>query len=940
MDENRSGKRRTRKKGALIVILVLVMLVSTFFGQLVNFISDVQWFSEVGYTKVFVKQVFSKLYLGVPFFAVFFSFIYLYLRRIKSNYYRYMNIVVLIEEEKGINRILMILSAAVSLLFALVISSNFWMEILQFVNATSFDIKEPIFQKDISFYVFLLPLIGGVSGYLMGLLLFLLFTTVAMYLVLLSIRPPFTEEDIPNVRRLRTGSWSPFTGKKIKEMAWGQITMIAVVFFLVLGLRSYLMSFSLLYSPRGATFGAGYTDIKVTLWIYRIQIGVCAFAAVMAMMAYYRKKPRLLAMGPVLLVATYLVGTGAEFVVQGLIVSPNELEKERPYIAHGIEYTRQAYGLDQVDVTEFEASDSLTYENLMENKETIRNISLNDYRPTKEAFNQLQGLRGYYNFHDVDIDRYMVDGKLTQVFLSVRELDKSKLDENARTWINEHLKYTHGYGMTMAPVNQITASGQPHMLIRNVPSVSEFADLEVKVPQIYFGEMTNDYIIVNSKEQEFDYPSGDSLETAEYQGSAGIRLSILNKLLYALRQNNLKILISGSVTSDSRILIHRNILKRAEKIAPFLSYDEDPYAVLLDGRIYYIIDGFTTTQYYPYSEPIRGDQGINYVRNSVKVVVDAYQGTIDYYLSDATDPIAKTYQKIFPGLFQEIEAMPEALRAHLRYPQKYFDIQSVMYGQYHITKPDMFYNREDKWEIAQQNYGGAIEPMESLYFTFKLPKEERAEFVLSIPYTPNAKQNMTAFLVARNDGDHYGKLKLYKFPKNKTITGTEQVEAKISNDDKISKDLSLWNSRGSQVIRGNMLTIPIEQSLLYIEPLYIRADSENAIPEVRRIIAYYNDKVVMEDSLDKALMRLFNVNPAELSPEQQVQIPEDSAPEVSEGEAISDWMTEGDTKQLILQANVLYEEAQEALKQGSLKDYEEKIHELGKLLKQLEHSQQ
>lgn len=919
-------KRKGANKKVWTTLGIVLMIAMLFFGHLVNFLSDFQWFSEIGYSAVFIKQVFSRLYLGVPFFVVFFTFIYIYLRRIKRHYYLHMHVVADAKEEKSVNRVLMLLSIAIALLFSLILASNFWMEILQFIHSTSFDIREPIFGKDVAFYVFTLPLVHQVFSYMLVLMFFLLLATVAMYMTLAVIRPPADQEERSNVRRLRAGYISPETGRKIKNLAFGHIMVIAAVFFLVLGLRIYLLSFSLLYSPRGAAFGAGYTDIHVSLWVYRIQMAVCLLSALLSLLAIYRRKPKLAAVGPILLIAVYLLGMGAEIFVQGIIVSPNELEKERPYIEYGIEYTRKAYGLDTVEVTEFAAEDSLSYEQILENEETIQNISLNDYRPTKEAFNQLQGLRGYYNFHDVDIDRYMLDGKLTQVFLSVRELDKSRLDDNAKNWINEKLKYTHGYGLTMAPVNRVTAAGQPQMLIRNVPPVSDDPSLAITRPQIYFGEMTDDYVITNSKEKEFDYPAGESLETTNYEGSAGIRLSFPNRLLYALKEGNLKLLISGSITGESRILIHRNILRRARRIAPFLSYDEDPYAVLIDGKIFYIIDAFTTTSYYPYSEPMQ-EQEINYMRNSVKLIVDAYNGSIDYYISDPSDPIARTYQKIFPGLFRDIGEMPESFRAHLRYPQKYFDLQSAMYRQYHMTQPEMFYNREDQWEIAMQNYGGQHAPMESLYFTFKLPGEERAEFVLSIPYTPNKKQNMTAFLVGRNDGENYGRLRLYKFPKNRTVAGIEQVEAKISNDDMISKDLSLWDSRGSQVIRGNMLTIPINDSLLYIEPLYMRADSENAIPEVRRIIAYYNDEVVMEDSLDKALMQLFGGSPKDRKPFEGAG--ENSLQPGSSDEDLS-------LQEQVRRANELYEQAQEALRQGSLREYEERIHQLGDLLKNME----
>jgi hypothetical protein len=714
------------------------------------------------------------------------------------------------------------------------------------------------------------------------------------------------------------------------ELALDQIMLIGVVFFVIIALRSYLASFALLYSETGAIYGAGFTDINVTLGVYRIQMVVSIASAIALILARYKRNKKLAAIGPIALVAVYLLGLGAEMAVQAVIVSPNELARERKYITNSLEYTKMAYGLDDIDVENFSVDQNLTYDDLIDNQDTISNISLNDYRPTKEAYNQLQGLRNYYKFHDVDIDRYIIDGKLTQMFLSVRELDKEALDDNAKTWVNQHLKYTHGYGLTMSPVNKVTSSGQPSMIVRNVPPVSDYKELEVTVPQIYFGELTNDYVVVNTDEQEFDYPMGEELQTTKYQGTAGIKLNFLNKVLYSIREGSFKLLVSGGVNSDSKIIINRNIMDRVNKIAPFLSYDEDPYAVVVNGKIYYIIDGYTTTKYFPYAEPF--NENANYIRNSFKVIVDAYNGDVDYYIVDEKDPLVETYSKIFPKLFKPMSDMPKEFVSHLRYPQTMFDIQAKMYGTYHTNQPDIFYNREDKWEIAKQNYQGKIQEMESLYFTFELPGEGKPEFVLSIPYTPTGKQNMTAFLVARNDGDNYGKLKLFEFPKSKTIIGPEQIEARISNNDVISRDLSLWDSRGSQVLRGNILTIPINSSILYIEPLYIRADSEKAIPEVRRIIASYNDKVVMEDTLEKALTSLFG-GPSD--PNEQIE--SSVSDESTDIEQIPvDSPLPEDEAGLIKQANQLYEQAQEALKSGSLSEYEKKINELGNILKRLE----
>lgn len=931
METQSTKKKITFKKITITIIFMVIIAVLSSFGKLLDFWTDFLWFKEVGYTSTYIKQVFAKLYIGIPFFVAFTVFIYIYLQRIKSNYYKYMNILTTKDEEKTLNQTMGVVAVLTSLFFSFGIAGSFWMQILKFINSTSFNIKDPIFAKDIGFYVFTLPLVTEIFTFLLGFIIFLMLITIVIYIVLISIRQPMDKEELGSkIRRLRTDNSFASLQKRVMELALGQIMLIGVVFFAIVALRSYLASFGLLYSETGAIYGAGFTDINVTLGVYRIQIAVSIISAIALILARYKRNKKLAAFGPIALVAVYLLGIGAEMAVQAVIVSPNELARERKYITNSLEYTKMAYGLDDIDVEEFPVDQDLTYDDLLENQDTISNISLNDYRPTKEAYNQLQGLRNYYKFHDVDIDRYIIDGKLTQMFLSVRELDKEALDDNAKTWVNQHLKYTHGYGLTMSPVNKVTSSGQPSMVVRNVPPVSDYKELEVTVPQVYFGELTNDYVVVNTDEQEFDYPMGEELQTTKYQGTAGIKLNFLNKVLYSIREGSFKLLVSGGVNSDSKIIINRNIMDRVNKIAPFLSYDEDPYAVVVNGKIYYIIDGYTTTKYFPYAEPF--NENANYIRNSFKVIVDAYNGDVNYYIVDEKDPLVETYSKIFPKLFKPMSDMPKEFISHLRYPQTMFDIQAKMYGTYHTNQPDIFYNREDKWEIAKQNYQGKIQEMESLYFTFELPGEGKPEFVLSIPYTPTGKQNMTAFLVARNDGEYYGKLKLFEFPKSKTIIGPEQIEARISNNDVISRDLSLWDSRGSQVLRGNILTIPINSSILYIEPLYIRADSEKAIPEVRRIIASYNDKVVMEDTLEKALTSLFG-GPSD--PNEQIE--SSVSDESTDIEQIPvDSPLPEDEAGLIKQANELYEQAQEALKSGSLSEYEKKINELGNILKRLE----
>lgn len=936
------GKFDMKRLGMIVVIGALIVLFG-FFGTIVNFLVDLSWFKEVGYTDTFIKMVFSKLTVGIPIFVVFYIFLTIYLKILNKKYYETVDIVPDKEGEKLSNRLRNIAVAVISIISAFSISSIFWMDILKFMNSTAFGISDPLFNKDISFYVFRLPLINNMFALTLNALLVLVMVTVVYLAILMGQNPPIKDEYTgtdDNVRDMYPGLRTQASRNKLIDLGLSIIIKIGVVFFIILSLKNVLATYELLYSSRGAIFGAGYTDVNVTLWVYRVKAAVAIIIAGVLLFGRKSANKKKLALGGIsVLVIVTLLGAGAEIAVQNFIVSPDELSKERPYIQNVIKYTNLAYGLDDVQIKDYAVDQNLTVDDILKNKETITNISLNDYRPTKEAFNQLQGLRGYYNFNDVDIDRYVLDGKLTQVFLSIREIDKTKLEANAQTWVNTKLKYTHGYGATMSPVNQLNPSGQPNMILKNVPVTTDVKELELSKPQVYFGELTNDYVIVNTNEMEFDYPKGDSNEMTTYDGKAGIKLNFANRLLFALKEGDLKLLISGGINSDSKVLINRNVRARVQKIAPFIMFDENPYAVIENGRVHYIIDGYTTTKYYPYAEPFDEPSRSNYIRNSVKAVVDAYDGTVSFYVADSSDPIIQTYSDIFPGLLHEMSEMPDYVKAHIRYPQIMFDIQAKMYATYHMSNPDVFYNREDKWDIPTETYEEETVQMESLYFTFKLPGEEKAEFVLSIPYTPKQKQNMTAFMVARNDGDHYGEIVLYRFPKDKSIIGPQQMEAKISNNDVISKDLSLWDTRGSQVLRGHILTIPVESSILYVEPLYIRADSENAIPEVKRIIVGYNDKIVMEETLDKALEKIFG-KPGK--PDQMLAgsvIDENGNPvDTLDGSASGSTQVPGtgaSSEDPIAYANQLFNQAQEALRNGSLSEYEAKINELGKVLSQL-----
>lgn len=925
-----ADKSLKSKEFVAIGVIIVLMLIGIFFRSIVNFVVDIIWYKEVGYLDTFYKILFSKGVLAIPMFVLIFVFLAIYLKFIKNKYLSAAQVAEGVESSKKATKWFFIGIAVLSAIMAWIVANAYWMEILKFINQTSFGQTDPIFNKDISFYVFTLPLISSVFSFAINVLAILIIITIAYFAVLYLTIPPVSELDFKVFGGDLKSTKSKITSNRLFSILSTVLMVVGALFFIVLGIKFYLDNFQLLYSERGAIFGAGYTDVKVTLWMNRIKsIGSIAMAIMLLIGIKGKSKQRIFVVGVSVLVITTVVGAGVEAGVQSFVVSPNELSKERPYIENSIKYTNLAYGMDKIEVRNFPVEQNLNIKQIEENKETITNISINDERPALEAFNQLQGMRGYYQFYDVDTDRYEINGETRQMFLSVRELNKERLDQNAQSWINSKLKYTHGYGLTVAPVNQINQAGQPQLIVKNVPVESSVPELRVDRPQIYYGELTNDYVIVNTDEDEFDYPKGDTNEVNEYEGDGGIQLNFLNRLLFSIKYGDFRLLISSGVHSDSRILINRNVVDRIKTIAPFLTFEDNAYAVVNDGNIYFVLDGYTTSNYYPYSEPY-DESGINYIRNSVKAVVNAYDGSVQYYISDPEDPIIQTYNKIFNKMFLPLDEMEPSLRNHMRYPKFAFDVMSKMYVTYHATNPNVFYNREDKWAIPTETYQGEESLMEPLYFTFKLPEEEKAEFLLSIPFTPLGKQTLTAFMVARNDGDNYGNMVLYMFPKDRSIIGPQQIEAQISNNDVISRDLSLWNTQGSEVIRGHILTIPMENSILYVEPLYIRASSTTAIPEVKRIIVAYNSNIVMAESLELALEKIFGKSEGledDLATGEEIVV--DGTDQEGEPTTMSN-------EQIIQRANDLYEQAQEALRNGSLSDYERLINELGSVLKEMQ----
>lgn len=879
-----------KKKKSVLLIVGIVVVVLLILLALVNFFTDWIWFGEMGYTSVFWKELLTKLTYGVPIFVILTIGCYFYLQAMKKGYYKKIGGYESLEPEKKVNRAAGIISAIFGLIAAIPISNRLWFQMLQFANSTDFNITDPIFGYDVSFYVFKLEFITEINNILIPIIIGFAVVNIIFYLMLFRYRKPYFLDEVEPPRQERRqeqnnnpfgqffggqGGQSPFGGgqggmfgmgggsgsrlnkdtlSRLVGIAGNQFRVLGVLLFLMIGLHYFLKQFTLLYtSSSGVVYGAGFTDINVTLWVYRILIVLSIAAAVMFVIGLNKRSLKKAIMVPVIMIGVSIVGSLVSLLVQNLIVTPDEINKEYAYLENNIEFTRYAYDLQDIEVREFPADNTLTSEDIANNMQTISNIRINDYEPALKFYNQTQSIRLYYQFNDVDVDRYMVNGEYTQTFLSAREIDESAVTDQ---WMNSHLIYTHGYGITLSRVDKVTDSGQPDMMIDSIPPVSDVEEITIDRPEIYFGESTNNYVVVNTDEPEFDYPSGDNNVYTEYEGTAGINMTLLNRILFAIREGNINLLVSTNIDSDSKILINRNIMDRVQTIAPFLTYDEDPYIVTVDGKLYWIIDAYTTSSYYPYSEPFAENTSVNYIRNSIKVIIDAYNGDTDFYIVEDDDPIAQTYQKIYPALFKDLDEMPESLQAHLRYPNTLFSIQAQTYAKYHMTDVNVFYQNEDRWDIAKEIYGTEETTMVPTYYITKIPGEEEAEFITNIPYTPSGKDNMTALLIARNDGEHYGELLLFQMPKDRTIYGPRQIEARINQHTEIAQDFTLWSSAGSTYTRGNIFVIPIENSLIYVEPIYLES-ANSSLPEVKRVIIYYNERIAYENTLAEALDAMF-----------------------------------------------------------------------------------
>lgn len=929
------------KKGLSFVVMVIVVILVLLIGC-AGFLTNWMWFDSLGFEKVFWTKFLSQLEIGVPVFLAAMLLVRIYLKSLKKHYFIEVESHE-IPDEKRLNKISWGMSVVFGLLVGLSAGASIWMDFRQFANATSFGLKDPLFHLDISFYVFKLAFLTKANNIVLGIVVGMVIITLLYYGILMTVRTPDVferEPEEPESSETPEENAIPFTRKyrskrssmrtldlnnsnmsQLLHIASGKLTLLGIIFYLMVAMDFLMRQFDLLHVHTGAVYGAGFTDVNVKLWVYRLIMVLSIVGAVTLCHHMHRKEPKKLVRIPIAIVVVGLLGGVVSFAVQNLLVSPDEINKESKYLERNISYTRHAYGLDNIKVEEFPAEQNLNRQAIRNNSQTITNIRINDYEPVQDFYNQTQSIRQYYDFNDVDIDRYNIDGEQTQTYLAAREINESKISS---AWINRHLKYTHGYGAAVSRVDAVTANGQPDIIVKNIPPESEAKDTDITRPEIYFGELTNDYVIVNTDEQEFDYPNGNENSYSTYKGKAGIKLNLLNRILFSVREGSMKLLVSSNVNSDSRIIINRNIKDRVEKLMPYLSYEKDPYMTVVNGKLYWIVDAYTTSSYYPYSEPYSGEVGsTNYIRNSVKVVVDAYNGDTTFYVVDQDDPVARTYQKIYPTLFKDVKEMPEGIRKHIRYPNSLLKIQAGVYTKYHMDQVKVFYQDEDLWDIAHQIYGTEEKEMDPSYFIFELPDEKKAEFINMIPFTPKSKQNMTAIMMARNDGNRYGQLLVYKFPKNKTVYGPMQIEAQIDQNTEISKEFSLWNSSGSKYRRGDLFVIPINNSIMYVEPVYLEA-SNQAIPEMKRVIVAYGDKIAYESTLEDALADLFGED------ENGGQSQSASA---SSGKNNSE---KSNTKELIQKANEAYENAVNAQKSGNWKKYGDYLDELEKYLNQLE----
>ncbi len=848
-----SGRKISKKVivfGSIFVVLLLLYYVGSLYLEYIQI-------KEVGdgYTSIFTKNLLTKVVFQVISFVVAFILAMLSILFLRRNY-------AVQHFDRGIFESKKI-SFLVGILFALVISGviakGLSEKYLVFANSQWVGKADPVFGKDIGYFMFQRPFLQAMTQSLLS-----VWGVISLFVFI--------------------GYWflgTVFNDREITELI--EIKSVAIHNYVNIGILMVLIAVSfifksedILYKSFSGLDGAGYTDKLIWLNFYRFAPILMVVLIVIAG-RFIKKRKNFAALKTILVFpAVWLVALGVAFAVQSFIVAPNEVIREKDNIIANIEYTQAAYGIDDVSEVVFDVKNELTVEELAEHSEITDNIRVIDLSANLTVLNQIQGIRNYYKFNETDIVPYEINGQKTAVAITPREITKDNLSDTTDTYINKTLRYTHGFGVAMNVINDVTEQGQPKFLIQDIPPKSAEGVQEIKQPRIYYGELTDDYVVVgNDKYKELDYSEGQEDVEFSYDGSGGLKLSFWNRLVFALKYKDIRLIVSDLVSSDSRILINRDVVSRLKIVAPFLTYDNDPYMIIdSQGNLMWVVDAYTTSKLYPYSQKYSGGE-FNYIRNSVKAVVDAYNGEVTFYISDKNDPVAKMYASMYPQLFSG-DDLPDDVKRHMKYPEYMFKIQSNMYGKYHISNPTTFYNKNDTWTIAQERYGNNTDAKEiaAYYNMMKLEGEEKEELLLTVPYTLAGKDNMVAWFAVRNEWDNYGKLQIYKFPKGISVLGPMQVENRINSHKDISKELNLWSQGGSQVIRGNMIVVPIEDSILYVEPIYIASNNQSALPELKQVVVSYGETIVMANTLQEALYGVFG----ETAPESPV-VPENGTSE-------------------------------------------------------------
>jgi uncharacterized membrane protein (UPF0182 family) len=925
----------------VIILLAAGLLLLFFIPFVASRLTDWLWYREIGFERVFFTKIIAQWALGLPMWVIALAVIYgnarIALRGtpqlVQTPVNRFRQGADVREALQGLiargARWLILPASALLAFFVALGAAAQWRTILAAANATDFGTTDPVFGRDIGYYVFTLPAIELVTGLVFGLVM------LTLFLVVLPIRMFRGEVERTPV------------GFVVRPTAQTQIGVLFGLLLIITAIRIYLVRVpGLLFGDHLPLTGANYVDLHTRLpALYVLAVAALVGAG---LVIWAGLRGRLVPVGFRVAIGYFaIVAAGALIpaAYQRLVVQPNELARETPQILHHIQSTRKAWGLEGIEERELGTDTRLTPEIIAANRPTIDNVRLWDREPLLQTFGQIQSIRTYYDFLAVDDDRYRIGGQLRQVMLSAREMNTASLP--TRGFINEHLTYTHGMGVTLGPSNAVTAEGLPVLFIKDLPPASSISnDLRVTRPQIYFGELSNDFVLAPSRQREFDYPAGegDAAAYSSYDGSGGVPIgSFLRRLLYAVRFGSLNILLSADLTERTRILYYRDVRERAERALPFVAFDRDPYMVITtDGRLVWLIDGYTVSQRYPYSRPAPG--GVNYMRNSVKVTVDAYNGTVRAYLAEPNDPVIRTLSRIYPGLLLPLDSMPADLRAHVRYPEDLFRMQTSLFATYHMANPETFYHREDQWQVPNMPGVGAqaSEPRAGEAFlrhmVMRLPGEQSPEFILMRPFTPRQKDNLAAWMVARNDGEHYGKLSVYRFPRQSLVFGPSQIVNRINQDTEVARQITLWDQRGSEVVRGELLVLPIEGALIYVQPLYLRAQG-GRIPELKRVVAAHEGRVSMAGTLDSALAGLFggrvaappDVPEAPLATADSSTSPPSGTPSGTPAVVIPPTVVE-----LTRQAKGHYDRARAAQRADDWATYGTEMRRLGEVLRKLE----